>query len=130
MTPSQTIGQVLVSEPGIQLAMSLIGGGLFWWMVRSLRSKLNTLEDGAGGQNLFHARNAILAPRLKGLFGGAGLAVLGFFLLLASAHLVPIGVAFKLFGVAVWLGVALLIFIMIRGAPNFMWRWLLGKKNA
>lgn len=130
MTPSQSIGQVLVGEPGIQLAMLLIGAGYSWWTIRSLRRELNALEDGVGGQNLLHARHAVLARQLKMLFGGPILAALGFFLLLASAHVLPARLAFTLFGVVVWLGVAVLILIATRGAPRFMWRWLLGREKA
>jgi hypothetical protein len=126
MTPRQTIGYMIVNEPLVQLAMLAVGAGLIWWTMRSLRSELDTHGNELDDPRLFHRRNRILAKQLKILLSSTMLSVLGFLLLLLPAQL-----AFALFTfIVIFAVVPLLIYVLIFGAPDFVWQLLVRKDKA
>jgi hypothetical protein len=99
----------------MQLAMLLLGLGLVWWEVRSIRRKVALHRAD---------REMILAHRLKMLFGSVLLTVLGALLLLASAGLISSRAAHHAITGAAILGLCAALYLMVCNAPRWVWRWL------
>ncbi len=129
MTPDETISRLVATEPSIQLAFLLLGVGMFCWTVRMLRIKLTALDNNLDDCQLSRARNAVLAPKLRGLFTSALLALLGLFLLMATAQIIPLTLVPTLFAISMWVGLPFVIFIWFQGAPNFVWTWIFGNER-
>jgi len=104
-----------IDQPMAQLAMLLLGLGLLWWDVCSIRRKVALRRAD---------REMILAHRLKSLFGSLLVSIVGALLLLASAGLISSRTASNVITGVAFLGVCAVLYLMVCNAPHWVWRWL------
>ena len=102
-------------NPTMQLAVLLAGVGMLWWEVRSIRRKVAEQWD---------HREMILAHRLKSLVASIFLAAFGASYLLASGGLISSGTARHVFTGAAFVGLCAVLYLLVRKAPHWVWRWL------
>src|SRR5262245_60271211 len=99
----------------VQLAMLLLGLGVLWWEVHSIRRKVALRRAD---------REMILARSLKMLFSSALVSILGALLLLASAGLISSRATHEAITGAAFLGLCGALYLMTCNAPRWVWRWL------
>jgi hypothetical protein len=107
--------RMLIAQPMVQVGMLLLGLGMLWWEVRSIRRKI-ALDEAD--------REMILAHRLKGLLGSALLVVLGVSLLLASAGLISVRAAHHGVTGAAFLALGAALYLLVCNTPRWVWRWI------
>ena len=126
MSPEQTMGQLLVTEPIVQIALVLGGVLLLWYEVRDIRKRLKAacpLTDRHAVSNLCNDR---IAVRGKSLVAGVIAIQFGFCLLLACAKLVSAEIALSLLAILIFLTlIPAAVYFMFWGAPVPLLRWLL-----
>src|SRR5262245_43796492 len=106
---------MLIAQPMVQVAILLLGLGMLWWEVRSIRRKIALGEAN---------REMILAHRLKGLFGSALLVVVGASLLLASTGLISVRAAHYGLTGAAFLTLGAALYLLVCNTPRWVWRWI------
>jgi hypothetical protein len=117
MTPEQTIGPLLATNPLIQTALVLGGCLLMLWELRDIRKRLNAAGPAKDHGTAISLCNDLIARRAKTLVGAAMLIEFGLCFLLATAGLLTPAGALSLLAIAT-------SYFMFWGAPLPVLRWL------
>jgi hypothetical protein len=126
MTPEQTIGQMIVNEPVVQMAIVLSGVWLLWYEIKGIRKRLNTMSELTDRRAAINLCNQLIAARSKVLMGGAIAIQFGFCLLLASAKIFSAKTALSLLAILIFTTlIPATVYSMFWGVPAPLLRWLL-----
>lgn len=126
MSPEQTAGPLLMTEPIVQIALVLGGVLLLWYEVRDIRKRLKAAGPLTDRHAVINLCNGLIAVRAKSLVGAVIAIQFGFCLLLASAKLVTAEIALGLLAILIFLTlIPAIVYFMFWGAPVPLLRWLL-----
>jgi hypothetical protein len=126
MSPEQSAGQLLMSEPIVQTAVVLGGFLLLWYEVRDIRKRIKAACPLTDLHSVITLCNGLIAVRAKTLVAGVIAIQFGFCLLLASAKLVPPEIALSFLAILIFLTlIPAIVYFMFWGAPVPLLRWLL-----
>jgi predicted PurR-regulated permease PerM len=125
MTPEQTIGPLLATNPLIQTALVLGGCLLMLWELRDIRKRLNAAGPAKDHGTAISLCNDLIARRAKTLVGAAMLIEFGLCFVLATAGLLTPAGALSLLAIVFFTTVLpATSYFMFWGAPLPVLRWL------